>query len=362
MTSPIPPRKGTYGFLPGETLAEGFSRILAAQIRKARKQLSVTDDAVRSVHETRKALKRIRALLALCRPALGDKTYRKENARFRDIARLLATSRDQAVLRSSIAMLHQRLINDESSEVSMASPLDCVELDPGLSRHADAGLVALSENMDLQEEVARKDSAHPGTADRTDASVKDASAALALAAGSQLEIADQLAAGGTGNENAILVSAGYRNCYALGRREMRAAFATPDDELFHEWRKAVQLHWRQSVLLSTPWPALMCARANAARELSQIIGLDHDLAVLARHAANRPRSVLSGKRRTAVLKTIERCQMSLRLEARRIGAVLYAQKPAEIQNLVECAWVASCDGNGRLQVPHSALMAPAATD
>ncbi len=62
MTTPVSMRKGAYRFLPGETLAEGFSRILAGQIRKARRQLADPTDRVKSVHEARKALKRIRAL------------------------------------------------------------------------------------------------------------------------------------------------------------------------------------------------------------------------------------------------------------------------------------------------------------
>ncbi len=357
MTSPLSTRKGAYRFLPGETLAEGFSRILAGQIRKARKHLATHSDAVRSVHETRKALKRIRALLALCRPALGDKAYRTENARFRDIARLLATSRDQAVLRSSIAILRQRLINDESSETAVASPLDGVKLDPRLARHADAGLAALFEDMELQEEEMRNSARQPGGASKS-GPLGEAIAALAEAADRQPEPASQMSASEEVRIITMAYSAGYRNCYALGRREMRAAFASADDECFHEWRKAVQLHWRQSVLLSTPWPALMRARAEAARELSQIIGQDHDLAVLAVYAAGKPIQVLTDKRRAAVLKTIERCQTSLRGEAKKIGSVLYAQKPAEIQSMIDCTWTASCDKDGRLLPPHPALIGP----
>ncbi len=361
MTTPIATRKSAYRFLPGETLAEGFSRIFAGQIRKARRQLANPADHVKSVHEARKALKRIRALLALFRPALGDKTYRKENARYRDVARMLATSRDQAVLRASIASLRQRLINNETSEPSVASPLDLIELDPRLAPHADAGLAALFECMEAGEGGLHDGPVQTNAPHGADAAIAAAYEALSAAARVQPDINTQLTQAIEASANTSLFSAGYRNCYALGRREMRAAFASSDDELFHEWRKAVQLHWRQSILLSTPWPAMMQSRAQTARELSQIIGQDHDLAVLAVHAASQPKSVLSDKRRSAVVKTIAHCQSSLRQEARKIGAVLFAQKPAELQAMMECTWAAACDGEGRLALPHPALCGPAAT-
>ncbi len=296
----------------------------------------------------------------LSRSALGDKTYRRENARYRDIARLLATSRDHAVLRTSIALLRQRLINNETSEPAVASPLDTIELDQRLAPHADAGLAALFECMESGPGGAHAVSRKANSSHAADAPIAEAYETLTSAARFQNDISAQLTEGFEAGEFAAVFSTGYRNCYALGRREMRAAFASPDDELFHEWRKAVQLHWRQSVLLSTPWPALMRARAQTARELSQIIGQDHDLAVLALHAASQPKSVLSDRRRSAVVKIVEHCQKSLRADAGKIGAVLFAQKPAELQAMIQHTWAAACDSDGRLVVPHAALCATAA--
>ena len=43
-----------------------------------------------AVHETRKRLKRLRASLRLGRYAMGDETYRRENAAFRDLGKRLS--------------------------------------------------------------------------------------------------------------------------------------------------------------------------------------------------------------------------------------------------------------------------------
>ena len=52
------------------------------------------------------------------------------------------------------------------------------------------------------------------------------------------------------------------------------------DEAFHEWRKGAQAHWRQMTLLARAWPEYLGARASEARTLSQLLGDDHDLAML----------------------------------------------------------------------------------
>jgi hypothetical protein len=47
-------------------------------------------DPIEAVHEARKDLKKLRATLKLVRPLIGDKTYGRENARFRDAGRALS--------------------------------------------------------------------------------------------------------------------------------------------------------------------------------------------------------------------------------------------------------------------------------
>ncbi len=74
---------------PGETHAVGGAPVgLPAK----------PEDGEQTVHETRKALKRLRALLALLRPELGRKRYARENAALRDCARRLAGARDAEVM------------------------------------------------------------------------------------------------------------------------------------------------------------------------------------------------------------------------------------------------------------------------
>src|SRR5262245_27495457 len=83
-----------------EPLRKGVRRIVRKQLENALDQLTgVTrgprDDAV---HEARKCFKKVRAVLRLVRPAIGEKTYRAENTCFRDAARPLTEVRDAKIL------------------------------------------------------------------------------------------------------------------------------------------------------------------------------------------------------------------------------------------------------------------------
>src|SRR5258708_8212143 len=64
----------------------------------------------KSVHSSRRQMKRIRAALRLLRAALGDSSYRAFNKEARDAPRPLTSLRDPAVLLRSLELLP--LLND----------------------------------------------------------------------------------------------------------------------------------------------------------------------------------------------------------------------------------------------------------
>ena len=77
---------------------------------KALEQLqSVGDDADEAMHNARKRFKRVRALLKLVRREIGEKSYQRENARFRDAGRPLTEVRDARILLDTFDDLVKRL-------------------------------------------------------------------------------------------------------------------------------------------------------------------------------------------------------------------------------------------------------------
>jgi CHAD domain len=80
-----------YRLEDGEFVPYGMRRIARGQLDPALEELEGQPNRKldEAVHETRKRLKRLRASLRLERFAIGDETYRRENAAFRDLGKRL---------------------------------------------------------------------------------------------------------------------------------------------------------------------------------------------------------------------------------------------------------------------------------
>src|ERR1041384_7679047 len=95
-----------YRLTRGESVPEGVKRIAAEELDSALQTLrNASGDE--GVHEVRKCLKKVRGLLRLVRPAMGD-MYRPENERLRDIGLKLSPVRDAAALIEAVDELKDR--------------------------------------------------------------------------------------------------------------------------------------------------------------------------------------------------------------------------------------------------------------
>src|SRR5262249_37152996 len=107
-----------YCFQAGEPIPDGLQRIVQEEIDRAIAELSGSGGE-ESIHEARKSIKRIRALLRLRRPALGDR-YDGENRVFRDIGRALSPIRDAAALIGAVDALSERRGREKLAPVRRA--------------------------------------------------------------------------------------------------------------------------------------------------------------------------------------------------------------------------------------------------
>src|SRR5580700_8770899 len=78
-----------------ESVIRGLKRVVREEMESAVAQLSGGNEASRdeAIHEARKSIKKVRALLRLMSAEFGE-AYARENARLRDIARRLSQFRD----------------------------------------------------------------------------------------------------------------------------------------------------------------------------------------------------------------------------------------------------------------------------
>lgn len=285
-----------------EPIQKGFRRIGLEQIERARRQLSAHLDPATEIHEARKCMKRLRALLRLGREGLGEDIFKAENARFRDIAATLAPARDDHVLLQTIVRLESEASNAVRPALVM---LKAAVVDGRTPRSTDAEQSIASAMADL---------------DRAQRRMK------------RLRIAP--------DAFATLVL-GLMKSYRRALKAFDAAYATGSDESFHEWRKGVQAHWRHMQLLSRLWPDLIEARVAAARELSQILGDDHDLAILRQALAALPDNRLEPGHARDIGRLIDTQQQGLRAAAKPRGQKLFAESAKAHGRRMAAMWEAA---------------------
>ncbi|MEQ8823788.1 MAG: CHAD domain-containing protein [Filomicrobium sp.] len=298
-----------FRFTRKESFKSGFYRIAQEQISRALKEWD-NDNRPIAVHETRKCLKRIRSLLRLFRPVIAPDQFRRENARLRDIGRELSTCRDlQVKLELTLLLRHQ-------PKATTKKPKQAANLDRALKA--------------LHEDLASK---IEGSAGSTAAPPRQRIAKALEAANKSLQSV------AISSKGFAAVGPGLELSYKLGRKAMADVIAgRGGEEASHEWRKQVQAHWRQTALLSNAWPELFAARVALARKLSEELGQDHDLAVLRDYVRKADNKKIGADDVKLLCELIDARQAALREMALADGALLYAEKPAELRSRVRKYW------------------------
>ncbi|NOT73147.1 MAG: CHAD domain-containing protein [Hyphomicrobium sp.] len=284
-----------YRFKHSEKVAKGFRRIAGEQVARALQELTADAVAPSSVHNSRKALKRLRALVRCAAPALGKGIARKHNLALRDIARLLSSQRDLDVSLETIAKLN---VHFGSEAAACLAPLRA-HIESRAANHAEA--------LDA-----------------------DAVRAIRMALSKE---GRRLATARISGRGYTKIIDGVEKTYRGGRAALKTAIGNPTDDTVHELRKHVQAHWRHMGLLSRCWPEEFAARISAARELSELLGDDHDLALLSQACAN-----LSESDAQPIRELCARRQMQLRGGALAAAGRLYAEKPAAFAARISTYW------------------------
>jgi CHAD domain-containing protein len=234
-------------------------------------------------------MKKLRALLRLVRPVIGDATYREENARYRDAAKKLASAREAFAVLATFDDLVGRYADHVAPEAFS-------DLRRRLREHKQAG--ELGDDREIATALLHDARERPltWTLDEPD---------FALLAG------------------------GFRQSYARARRAFRRAYERGESEAFHEWRKRSKAHWYHVRLLVPSWPGPLGALETELHRLSELLGDEHDLADL--EAAISTLEDAELEHVTGVLRALlVRRREELRRDARTLGERVFAERPAQI--------------------------------
>jgi len=301
-------RERRFASLPGEPLSEGLRRMALGQLDLAIELLGDEGGGGRAldreaIHETRKALKRLRALVRLLREELGEPQFRREHAILRDAARRLAGARDAEVMVDTLDALlrrHPRKLGHRRPLIELRKLL--------VAERAVAARQTLGDQT-TREEVLRELSGLRERAQRWELPKRPGIA---------------------------IVENDLRRVYRQGRARMRLlARGNGGAHASHEWRKRVKdLRYAAEILH-------LRSLAHRADELGEVLGEEHDLVVLAGLLPPPGGAPFKGKRgkraRRALLKRIERRRRQLRKRALRKGESLYGRRPKKFLRRVRSA-------------------------
>jgi CHAD domain-containing protein len=255
-----------------------------------------------AAHDARKRTKKVRALLRLVRRELGEDVYRRENRALRDAARRLSPVRDAWVLVEALDGL-------------VAPPDD--DLSPEDVAVLRAVLVA--DHRALQ----------AGQGDHDTLLAAAAEFERVLARVSRWPLGDH----------------GWRSLDGVetvarrGRAALANARAKSRTEDFHEWRKQVKYLRHQFALLREVWPDVLDAMENTADEVGEILGADHDLAVLRERV--KAEGVLAPAIERALLRRIDARRAEHQARAIVLGRRLHAEKPESLTQRLGSLWKAA---------------------
>lgn len=294
----------SYQWKAGEGVADGFRRIAVEELTEALDGLA--DPTVlgveATVHGARKHCKKVRGLARLVRPGLAKADFRAVNQGTRDAAAELSSFRDAHALLATF----DRLLVAPAGELERRD-LEVVRAE--LARRADEASRAVADGGDKVE-----------------------------AARDGLEAVREIVVACDVEDDLDVVLAGARTTYERGRDAMTQAAKAEHDEDLHEWRKREKDLWYATRLVTSAAPAVLGPQAKLLHVLSEDLGDDHDLAVLADLIGVDPEAFGGEGAARPSLDRAALARADLQHHAFGLGGQVYAESPKAFTRRLKAYW------------------------
>jgi CHAD domain-containing protein len=297
---------------------------------KALEELTAAPEGSRdkAVHEARKSFKKARAVLRLVRPVIGRKTYRAENTCFRDAGRPLTEVRDAKVLVETL---------DKFAELK--------------AHVGDRPFGEVREALEANLQAVRR-------------RVLDEGCASAVVAEAVREARGRVKGWTDVPNRWSSVGKGLEGAYRRAREASEGAAADPTVEKLHEWRKQAKYLRYQLQILRPLWPERMEELVDEADRMGELLGGDHDLAVLRQALGDAPWRLAEAGDVGVMQALIDRRRCELQQEALGLGERFFQDSPGDFARRLKRYWKAwrARAGGGRPDEPPVALAQPAAAE
>ena len=291
-----------YRFTADETVQDGLRRCAREQLDAAVAELTtrVHDDPVEAVHDARKDLKKARSLLRLTRAAIDRDVRRRENKALRDAGRALSSARDAEVMLQALDDLADHFVG----QVPQAT------------------FEAIRRHLESERDTARQRMLASGLPGQTAEKLKSVRA----------RVDDRPIRRGEWKA----LEPGLLRSYKRGRKAMAIARSARTVEALHEWRKRSKDLWYHLRMLKPVSPGIVGGQAKEAHALSDLLGDDHDLAILRGALASGAGGLAVDLE--AVIELIDRRREQLQSEAFRVGGRLYGESPKAFGRRLHSYW------------------------
>jgi CHAD domain-containing protein len=279
-----------YRFSPDDpSMQHALRRIADEELRAALAGLEDSALPPHAVHDVRKRAKKLRGLLRLLQGRFPG--HARENAALRDAGRLLALRRDAEV----------RLATFDSLFPDRPSALEPLRSLLVLDRDAPAAPSHQTEAVEILRDLHGR--VHRWTL--------------------------------TGKDHSGLVE-GLARTRRRAAQAMEEAARSPGFEAIHDWRKRAKDFWYQTRLLAPIWPEAMGPLAQAAEDLTERLGLHHDIAVLQGHL---PPGLLDSAAEVLFHRRAIAAQQEIGAHVFAEGRRLFAGDPREMAKLWGRWWL-----------------------
>jgi CHAD domain-containing protein len=264
-----------------ENIAPGLRRIANEQIGNVLRVIA--DEAApveEKVHGLRICCKKMRSLLRLARPVLGD-VYKPQDKKFRKAAKQLAGHRDDEVVARIIASLNAQAVQSRAPGLSV--PPQVIEHSGSILQECKAAIDGWPLDIRGFDDIA------PGFAWT------------------------------------------YQKCLDA----WDAVQCAPGDEIFHRLRRFTKYHWYQVRILERFNRAALHERRESLRKLQLALGDAHDIVLLEEAFASQDDPD------TELLQRAIARKEALYAEATRLGEALFAQSAEDLVEDLSRWWAES---------------------
>jgi CHAD domain-containing protein len=285
----------------GASISSEIRRIVLKQLEAAISELHSVGDPQSddAVHDARRRIKKIRAIIRLVRPVL-DKAYRAVDRDLSTVSRLLAPVADGRGIVETLKEIEHRY--------PASLPKRTLEV-------ARAGVLRNGARADGD--------AH-------------ARGILKMAAGTLRSERNRVKRWQIRGDGFRAIAPGLEESYRRARRMMLVTWSKPKPSHFHTWRRYVKDHWFHIRLLEGRCGNHLVAYERRIEALDGILGEYHNVILL------RELLVTDGSlprvEAARCLRVVARYQRLLRRHAEILGARIYTERPRRFVRRVRHLW------------------------